>query len=152
MSKINNEDIINAEARLIAYRMFGLYAVSDSVIVKYNRANELLLSDKELYQGKIMKIDFDKFIRYSVLNSVDLCSVEYYLRLRDRTNILTKKTKVMSYLLETECKSSKIFRSFSTISYSRAIISLMFIGLISVLYLIKGWLLTRRVSYCCKQL
>lgn len=145
--RVNNEESINKEARLLAKKMFGLCEISDVVVSKYRLANNILLYDAKIYQSKILGIDFDEFLFYGVCNSLDLCAVEYYVRLSDRNNVLTKKTKVMSYLLETECRSSRIFRSNSDTPLLCAIILLWFCGITAVMHFIKGWLLTRWILY-----
>ncbi len=147
MRRVKNEELINEEARLLANKMFGLCEISDVVISKYRLANSFLLYDGKIYQSKILGIDFNEFLSYGVCNSLDLCAVEYYVRLSDRNNVLTKKTKVMSYLLETECKSSSIFRSNSDTPLLCAIILLSICGVAAVMYFIKGWLLTQWILY-----
>jgi len=147
MSRISNKEFIRAEARLLASSMFGLSEVSELVIARYIQANNLLLSERDLYLSKVLSIDYEMFLMYVVQNSLDLCAIEYYVRLKDKSNIITKKTRVISYLLETECKSSGKFRAFFSTSFHQAILSLALIGLMALLKMIKGWMLTRWVMH-----
>jgi len=131
-----NQDNLKLESIYFA-KFFFSKEIADAAIMQYISGNQKIFLQDNNYTIQ------SSYIEQIVSNKADIEAIEYAWRLRDRQNILTKKIRIVFYILEVKSDYLSLFvntkKSFLS---SAAIIFLS--ALKSVYKLYKGKFLLRK--------